>query len=294
MTRIITGKIQYIEAPNKRYAPYYTHSLFIDDDIKALLDSNCGPSNIDFFLHRPVDVIINSHFHQDHVWNNYRFTQSEIWAHTKDAPAIRSLDVFQDYYGIKQYDEEETEIWEEYKNTIEIHPSEVHREFKDREILDFGSTQIQVIHAPGHSPGHCCFLLQDSILFSTDFGLNAFGPWYGHPCSDVADLINSIQLCLEITPSMIIPSHRPIITEDIPEKLKNYLNVIYDREERLLKVLKKPSTLNELRDLFICFGSSWRKYPPRKAFEKFFILAHLKHLLSLGEIKKMDNKYYIS
>lgn len=293
MTRIITGKIKYIEAPNKGYAPY-ANSLFIDDDIKALLDTNCGPSNIDFFLHQPVDVIINSHFHQDHVWNNYQFTQAEIWAHTKDAPAIRSLDVFQDYYGLAQYNEEEAEIWKNYRKTIEIHPSKVHREFNDQEILDFGSTHIQVIHTPGHSPGHCCFLLEDSILFCTDFGLNTFGPWYGHPCSNVTDLINSINLCLELNPTILIPSHRAIITEDIPQKLQNYLNVIYDREERLLKSLKRPSTLDELRDLFICYGPTWPKYPPRKAFEKFFILAHLKHLLSLGEIKKVDNKYYIS
>lgn len=293
MNRIITGKIQYIEAPNNGYAPY-ANSLFIDDDIKALLDTNCGPANINFFLKQSVDVIINSHFHQDHVRNNYKFTRAEIWAHTKDAPAIRSLEVFHDYYGISQYNEEETEIWEKYREDIDIQPSGVHREFTDREILDFGSTQIQVIHTPGHSPGHCCFLLGNSILFSTDFGLNAFGPWYGHPCSDVTDLINSIKLCIEINPSILIPSHRAIITEDIPQKLQNYLNVIHNHEEKLLNSLKKPSTLDELRDLFICYGPSWSKYPPRKAYEKFFILAHLKRLLSLGEIKESDNQYYIN
>lgn len=291
MNSVITGKIKYIEAPNKGYAPY-ANSLFINDDIKALLDTNCGPSNIDFFLNQPIDVIINSHFHEDHIWNNYKFTQAEIWAHTNDAPAIRALDVFEDYYGLPQYNE--ATMWEEYKKRIEIHPTPVHREFRDREILDFGLTQIQVIHTPGHSPGHCCFLIEDSILFSTDFGLNAFGPWYGHLCSNVTDLINSIKLCLEINPSMIIPSHRAIVTENIMKRLQNYLNVIYDREERLLKSLQNPSTLDELRDLFICYGPSWEKFKPRKAFEKFFVLAHLKRLLSLGEIKQIDDIYYVN
>lgn len=287
---ILTGKINYIQAPKNGFAPY-ANSLFIDDDIKALLDTNCGPANIDAFLNEQVDVIINSHFHEDHVWNNYKFTQAEIWAPADDAPAIRSWDVFEDYYGLTQYNE--ANMWEYYKKTIEVNPTEVHREFKDKEILDFGTTKIQVIHTPGHSPGHCCFLIEDSILFSTDFGLNAFGPWYGHLCSNVTDLINSLKLCLEINPSMIIPSHRSIITEDIPKKLQDYLNVVYQREEKLLKSLQKPSTLDELRDLYICYGQYWESFPPRKAFEKFFILAHLKRLLTLGEIRQTGDKYYL-
>lgn len=290
MVSTITGKIKYIEAPRAGHLPY-ANSLFIDDDIKALLDTNCGPVNIAYFLNQPPDVIINSHFHEDHVWNNFRFPQAEIWAHPADAPAIQSLAEFERYYGFIEYNEKAS--WEYYLEKIEIHPTKVRREFKDREILDFGSTQIQVIHTPGHSPGHCCFLLADGILFSTDFGLNAFGPWYGHLCSDVTDLIHSLELCREINPAMMIPSHFPIITEDIPQKLENYLNVIYAREERLLKNLNQPLTLDEIRNLFLCYGESWKNYKPRLAFEKFLILAHLKRLLSLGEIQQTGDKYYV-
>lgn len=289
MSTTLTGKIKYIEAPNSGHAPY-ANSLFIDDDIKALVDTNCGPDNIEYFLHRPVDVIVNSHFHEDHIWNNYKFPQAKIWAHTADAPAIRSADTFAAYYGLQQYNE--AEMWEYYMKVIEFHPTSVQREFQDREILDFGTTKLQVIHTPGHTPGHCCFLIADSILFSTDFGLNTFGPWYGSLCSDVTDLINSIKLCMEIKPAMVIPSHRPIVTTDIQERWQKYLDVVYEREERLLKALQKPSTLEELRDLYICYGPAWKKFKPRTAFEKFFVLAHLKRLLALGEIKTSDGLYY--
>lgn len=283
-----TGKIRYIEAPKAGYAPY-ANSLFIDDDIKALLDTNCGPDNIDLLQNYPIDVVINSHFHEDHIANNHKFPRAEIWAPADDAAAIRNWDDFESYYGLTLYNE--TDLWQSYCKGIEFYPAEVQYEFYDRETLDFGTTRIQVVHTPGHTPGHCCFLIEDSVLFSTDFGLNAFGPWYGHLCSDVTDLINSLKLCIEINPSIIIPSHRPIITEGIPQKFQRYLDVVYDHEDRLLKSLRKPSTLNELRDLYICYGPSWSKFPPRRAFEKFFILAHLKRLLTLGEVIQIEDKY---
>lgn len=290
MCKVLSGKIKYIEAPDTGRTAY-ANSLLIDDEIKALLDTNCGSSNIEFFQEQAVDVIINSHFHEDHVWNNYKFPQAEIWAHSQDAEAIQSLDVFTDNYGLLKYNEKE--LWDYYMNIIEVHPTAVDRKFEDREILDFGSTQIQVIHTPGHTPGHCCFLIADSMLFSTDFALNAFGPWYGHLCSNVTDLIESINLCIEIKPSMIIPSHRAIITENIPQKLQDYRNVLYVREEKILKSLQNPATLEELRDLYICYGRYWKDFPPRPAFEKFYVLAHLERLLSLGEIKQNGNIYYL-
>ncbi len=38
---------------------------------------------------------------------------------------------------------------------------------EDGQRIEFGRTQITVIHTPGHTPGGCCFLTDD-ILFSGD------------------------------------------------------------------------------------------------------------------------------
>ena len=39
----------------------------------------------------------------------------------------------------------------------------------DGEVLDFAGVGMKVLHTPGHTPGHCCFLLEsEAILFSGD------------------------------------------------------------------------------------------------------------------------------
>jgi glyoxylase-like metal-dependent hydrolase (beta-lactamase superfamily II) len=284
----IKGNIKFVESP-KGFP--YANTLFIEDEVRVLIDTSCGSTDIDFFLNHGIDIIINSHFHEDHILNNHKFTRAEIWAHAKDAPAIRSLDVFTEQYGFIDFHEER--MWKQYLNMSGVTPSPVHRELNDGEMLDFGTTRLKVIHTPGHTPGHCCFLIEDSILFSADIDLRAFGPWYGHLCSNIDDYIDSIKLCMNLKPSMLITSHNGIITEDIQIRLQNYLDVIYKREEKLLMSLKKPSTLEELADLFIFYGPIKKNYELRRVFEKMAISLHLKRLLSDERIIKSENLYYL-
>ncbi len=55
--------------------------------------------------------------------------------------------------------------------TTAIHPLDwidgFDKELNDREKIDLGEEQIDVIHTPGHTPGSCCFFVKD-ILFSGD------------------------------------------------------------------------------------------------------------------------------
>jgi glyoxylase-like metal-dependent hydrolase (beta-lactamase superfamily II) len=48
-------------------------------------------------------------------------------------------------------------------------PPERYVDLADGETLAFGATRLEVLHTPGHTPGHCCFLLgSEGILFSGD------------------------------------------------------------------------------------------------------------------------------
>ncbi len=291
MFQTVKNKIKFVEAPDRARFPY-AHSLFIDDEVKVLIDTSCGKTDIDYFLEHNIDIIINSHFHEDHIMNNHKFSKSEIWAHELDAPAIRSEEVFADYYGFSKFNEER--LGKLFYEWTGAKSSPVHREISHGQILDFGETKLQVLHTPGHTPGHCCFLMEDGILFSSDIELSSFGPWYGHLCSNLDDYIGSIKLCMEINPSMIISSHRGIIMEDIQKRLNNYLNIIYQKEEQVIGSLKKQSmNLDQLTDLIIFHGQIKESYRLFRMWEKMAVFVHLQRLIASGEVKQVDDYYYL-
>lgn len=290
MFQNVQNKIKFIEAPDRARFPY-AHSLLIDDEVRVLFDTSCGKDNIDYLLNNHIDIIINTHFHEDHIMNNHRFSQAKIWAHTLDAPAIRSEEVFSEYYGFSHFQEEK--LGKLFFEWTGARPSAVHQEFSDGQILDFGKTKVQVIHAPGHTPGHCCFLMEDGILFSSDIELSSFGPWYGHLCSNLDDYIQSIKLCIDIKPSLIISSHRGIIRENIQTRLKNYLDIIFRKEDQLIQSLKQPMNLEQLTDLLIFHGQIKESFRLFKMWEKMAIFVHLQRLLALGEVKQVGNLYYL-
>ncbi len=290
MFQTLNNTIKFVEAPDRARFPY-AHSLFIDDEVQVLIDTSCGRTNIDYFLDHDIDIIINSHFHEDHIMNNHLFSKAEIWAHGLDAPAIRSEEIFADYYGFSKFNEEH--LGKLFYDWTGAKSSPVHHEISHDQILDFGKTKVQVLHTPGHTPGHCCFLMEDGILFSSDIELSSFGPWYGHLCSNLDDYIKSIKLCMEINPSIIISSHRGIIKEDIQKRLHNYLNIIYQKEERLISSLKQPMTLDQLTDLVIFYGEIKNYFRLFKMWEKMAIFVHLQRLIGLDEVKQVDDYYYL-
>ncbi len=290
MFQVVKDKLKFVEAPDRARFPY-AHSLFIDDEIRVLIDTSCGEAHIDYLLAHNIDIIINSHFHEDHIMNNHKFPQAQIWAHELDAPAIRSEEVFAQYYGFSKFNEEQMgKLFFEWTGAK---PSPVHRELSHGQILDLGKTKVQVIHTPGHTPGHCCFLMGDDILFSSDIELSSFGPWYGHLCSNLDDFIASIKVCKEIKPSLIISSHRGIITEDIQKRLQNYLDIIYRKEELVLSSLKQPMTLEQLTDLLIFHGEIKKLYRLFRIWERMAIFVHLQRLIGLGEVKQVGDYYYL-
>lgn len=278
--------------PNRGKYPY-CNCLYIHDEINALVDTCCGDENLQLIMAKPVDVVINSHFHEDHILNNHRFKETEIWAHPLDAPAISSLPAFLSYYGFTEPDEKR--MVANYIEQIDLRPMPVDRFFADQEILDFGTVKLSVIFTPGHTPGHCGFYDEkNGILFSSDIDLTGFGPWYGHSCSNINDFIASINRCMDIEANTIASSHGNIVTENIASSFKKYLDVIFRKEELVRNALLKPSTLDELVEKHFFYGEAINRDPFLRIFEKKAIEQHLRRLLDLREIACNNNIYYIS
>jgi len=286
----VADNLWFIQEPRGARFPY-CHCLYFNDDIKLLIDTSCCAEDLKRLQAEKPDIIINTHFHEDHIRFNKFFSQAEVWSHSLDAPAIRSIEKFKQFYGFARFKAEK--LGDNFVEEMDLKDCNVSRELKDGEIINTGKTTIRVVHTPGHTPGHCSFYLEEwGILFSSDIDLSSFGPWYGHLCSDIDDFIASIDKCIEINPRTIITSHKGIITDDIRERLVVYRDKIYSREEKILSALQQPQTLDELAAQKIYYGPQVKSTPFIDFQEKMAIYNHLKRLQKHGLIKNSEGIYY--
>lgn len=288
------GCLTFIPGQNKSRYPH-CNSLFIDDEIKAIID----PGSDRAFLknlesNRGVDVIVNSHCHEDHTYYNYLFEDSQLWVHEKEAPCYRSYAVLMDYYGLKDspYQQEWHDLLVGRCNVRERAPT---REFKDGDVLDFGRTKAQVIYTPGHSIGHCSFYFPDEgILFIADYDLTPFGPWYGDRTSDIDETRSSMERLLSLPADVYITSHETGIVEgDVTGLAEQYLEVIAWREKKLIEFIGQPRTMREIINHWIIYG---KERQPRFFFElgeEGMMGKHLERLIKKGLVRQNDDRFVL-
>lgn len=265
----------------------YSCCYYIDDAVKTIIDTPIDVRFAGLFKEDPVDLIINTHFHADHCGCNHLFPQAEIMAHPDDIPAMQSYKTFEDFYGIDKYNAPDKIL-----SFLPWHPSPIIRSIRDGDVISLGKTDLEVIHTPGHTPGHCALYWREKgVLFSGDIDLSSFGPWYGNKVSDVDQLITSIKRLIALEPKIILSGHMGVIDTDVKERLNHYLGKVYANEEAILNALKRPLALDELTRKKIIYGR-WRQ--PESTFyffEKVSLIVHLRRLQKMGLVKDIGGKY---
>lgn len=290
MFKHITGNVYLLEDPHEARIPF-CHCLYIDDEKKALIDSSSGRDLVSALQGKRVDLLITSHYHEDHILNHDAFPEAKIWCHYLDAPGVRSRQGFKSMYGFEIFGEQE--MGEKFVRGFGLKDYRVDAEFTDGYVFDLGQTRVEVVHLPGHTPGHSGFYFPDhNILFVGDIDLSSFGPWYGNPVSDVDEFISSIKRIKEMKPDILITSHKGLVKDNVNARLDAYLQRIYEHDEDILKALNRPKSLSELASANIIYGKPHEPYRLYQFFEKMSLLVHLRRLIRLGLVEMGDGVYY--
>ena len=109
---------------------------------------------------------------------------------------------------------------------------------EDGDTLPLDSISLEVIHTPGHSPGHVCILLKEErILFSGDHVLGLGTTAMRPPEGDMAQYIDSLRKLLDYDIQLICPGHGLPITAP-RRKLEELIQHRLEREQQVLSRLQ--------------------------------------------------------
>ena len=198
-----------------------------------------------------VDLVLLSHCHEDHIPALPLFADVPVHVHEEDLPGLLSLDGLIAIFGVEP---ERREEFGRYLCTdffFEPRPDAVG--FRDGDLFDLGGgVSVRVIHTPGHTRGHCAFLIEpDGILFLADIDLSGFGPYYGDDWSELEAFERSLELVRGIEAAHYLSGHHIGLLEDRAaylDRLDRYCQRIADREQRLLDYLSQPRTMDDIVD----------------------------------------------
>lgn len=120
-----------------------------------------------------------------------------------------------------------------------ISPATVGRTLEDGETIEVDGLHLEVIHTPGHSPGHICLYLRERrMLFTGDHvvgrGTTAIMP----PKGDMALYIDSLRRLFDYEAELLCPGHGPVVR--VPQlKIQELIDHRLDRERQVLDGLRR-------------------------------------------------------
>ncbi len=286
------GPVWFIPGDNSGKYPF-CHSLYIET-AGILIDPAANRTRLKELRETPgVKEVWLSHWHEDHFINLDLFDDLPLCIMEEDAYPLSDLEIFMDAYGV---DDVFKKDWRPlYHDVFHFRPRRPSCFLKHGDIIDLGSVSVEVIHSPGHTPGHMALLFNNlELLFMADYDLSSFGPWYGDRNSSIEKTKASVKKLKEIPARTWITSHEKGIFEENPGKLwEDYLDVIKVREDKLLGLLKIPKTLEDIVKASIIYGKP-RK--PKYFFEfgeKAHMRKHLEKLIKEKIVAEDNNQYFL-
>jgi glyoxylase-like metal-dependent hydrolase (beta-lactamase superfamily II) len=182
------------------------YGLAIGKNQICLIDA--GTNNADQILEnishtdlagRTPAYLILTHCHFDHIGAAHQFQQKfpkiQIIAHNWDAAAIQGMPNTENLTAASWYG----------RKLIPVTIFKIIQ--KDREVLNFQDTKLEVFHCPGHTPGSIAILFKHSNGQKILFGQDIHGPFMSEFNSNLTDWAASMKLLRSLNADILCEGH---------------------------------------------------------------------------------------
>ncbi len=272
----------------------FSHSLLVGD---YLIDTGISSNHLKKLSKEyPINNVLLSHWHEDHISGNHLLANSKFLCHAKDRHPIEDIEKILPYYNV-----ENTDAGDEFSTMLGfygIKNTHIDECFKENDIINIGDyLKLKVIFIPGHTAGHCGFYEMNSkIAFLGDMDLTRF-PYYATIDSNLMEFESSIEKLKKIDIEIAVVGHRdPVVgSNNVKAELNNFKSIIQKRDERILSNLseKKPIHLTDLKGLNLIY----RRYNSENfeiISELVMIEKHFDKFLKEDIIAIKDNGYILN
>ena len=132
-------------------------------------------------------------------------------------------------------------------HSAEVTDIPVDKRVNDGDIISLGGIDLEVIHTPGHNPGHICLYIRKSkIMFSGDHVLAKTTTALQPPWGDMTQYIESLRKLLKYDIDLMLPAHGPPITE-ARKRIEELIQHRIEREAQVIALLRKgKGTVKEI------------------------------------------------
>ncbi|AUM94629.1 MULTISPECIES: MBL fold metallo-hydrolase [Clostridium] len=189
-----------------------THAYLLNGTERSLLlDTGLGICNIYDEVIKLTDkpvTAVATHIHWDHIGGHKLFP--DFYAHEDELNWLNgefplTLEQIKDMV-VDRCDLPEGYNVDNYK-FFQGTPTMV---LKDNDIIDIGGRSIQVLHTPGHSPGHICFFEKErGYLFTGDLVYKDTLFAY-YPSTDPKAYLKSIERVATLPVKKVFPAHHSL------------------------------------------------------------------------------------
>ena len=219
-----------------------THAYLLNGkDCSLLIDTGLGIMNIYDEVIKLTDkpvIAVATHIHWDHIGGHKYFP--EFYVHEDEVNWLAGefpLTIKQ----IRDFVVERCDLPKGFNvDHYEFFQGAASRILRDNDLIDIGGRELQVLHTPGHSPGHMCFYEKDrEYLFTGDLVYKDTLFAY-YPSTDPKAYLKSLERVASLPVKRVFPGHHDL----------NIQTSILKDMERAFKQLKTDGKLHHGSGVF--------------------------------------------